>query len=91
MSTFFSENVVHLTCTLDFQIYGSLIRVNIFHTVFYTYLQVSRFDILSDDSDRVLLSNLYYSQYFFSISCSSGLTVANILEKNFWKLNVTQS
>ena len=38
--------------------------VNVFHIVFYTYLQVANFNNLSDDSDKVLLFNLYYSQYF---------------------------
>ena len=38
--------------------------VNIFHTVFYTCLQVASFDNLSDDSGKVLLFNPYYSQYF---------------------------
>ena len=64
MSTFLVKMWYTSLVLWIFTLYGSLICVNIFHTVFYTYLQVSSFDILSDDSDRVLLSNLYYSQYF---------------------------
>ena len=58
MSTSLIENGLHLTFTFDFQTLWKSYMCKYISYSFYTYLQVSSFDNLSDDSDRVLLSNL---------------------------------